>query len=186
MHGSKLVQEAEEKVDEIYVSLRAAQERYKACADDHRRKVEYQVGDYVYLKVTPFKGTQRFQAKGKLAPRFVGSYKIYAMWGEVAYVFALLESLLGVHNVFHVSQLKRCLKVPTDLVKVQEINLDKNLSYKEHPIAILDFLEKMTRTKTIKMIKVQWSRHLVEEATWEVEDMIRKKYQHLFDQRYTQ
>jgi hypothetical protein len=184
LYGAKRVNEAEEKVDQIRIALKVAQERYKAYADDHRRKMEYKVGEYVYLKVIPFKGTQRFQEKGKLAPRYVGPYKIYAQWGEVAYALALPDSLLGIHNVFHVSQLKRCLRVPTDMADLQEIEVDKNLSYKEHPIAILDFSERQIRTKTIKMVKVQWSRHLVEEATWEVEDVIRKKYPHLFDQRY--
>ena len=86
--------------------LGATQERYKAYADDHRRKMDYQVGDYVYLKVTPFKGTQRFQEKGKLARRFVGPFRIYAKRGEAAYPLALPDSLVGIHNVFHVSQLK--------------------------------------------------------------------------------
>ena len=101
----------------------------------------------MYLKVTPFKGTQRFQEKGKLAPCYVGQYRIYAKQGEVAYALALPRLILGIHNVFHVSQLKRCPKVPTNVVKLQEIGVDQNLSYKEHPIAILDFLERKTRTK---------------------------------------
>jgi hypothetical protein len=99
LYGSKLVQEAEEKVDQICQSLRATQERYKAYADDHRRKMEYQLGDYVYLKVTLFKGTQRFQEKGKLVPRYVGPFKMYAKRGEGAYALALSNSLMGIHNV---------------------------------------------------------------------------------------
>ena len=186
LYGSKLVQEAEEKVDQIHQSLSAAQERYKAYANDHTRKMDYQVGDYAYLKVTPFEGTQRFQEKGKLAPKYVGPFKIYAKRGEVAYALALPDSLMGIHHVFHISQLKRCIEVPTDLVELQEIDLDQNLSYKEYPNAILDFSERKTRTKTIKLLKVQWSRHLVEKATWEVEDTIGKLYPLLFDLRYHQ
>jgi len=122
--------------------------------------------------------------KRKLAPRFIGPFRIYAKRSEVAYALALPDSLLGVYNVFHVLQLKRCLKIPTKEVKLEEIGLNKNLSHKEHPIAILDFSKRKTRTKTTKMVKVQWSRHSTEEATWEVEDKIRKDYPHLFEPRY--
>jgi hypothetical protein len=76
------------------------------------------------------------------------------------------------------------LRAPTEEVNLQDVQIDKNLSYKEYLIAILDFLEKKTRTKTIKMVKVQWSRQSTEEATWEVEDKIRKDYPHLFEPRY--
>ena len=103
--------------------------------------MDYQVGDYVYLKVTPFKGTQRFQEKGKLARRFVGPFRIYAKRGEVAYPLALPDSLVGIHNVFHVSQLKRCLKVPTNLVKLQKVEFDQNLSYKEILLPFWIFLK---------------------------------------------
>jgi len=106
------VNEAEEKVKQIKIALEAAKDRYKAYADDHRRHMEYKVGEYVYLKVTPFKGTQRFQEKGKLAPRYIGLFWIYYNRGKVAYALALFDSLLGVYNVFHVSQLRKCLKAP--------------------------------------------------------------------------
>ena len=76
--------------------------------------MEYKVGEYVYLKVTPFKGTQRFQEKGKLAPRYIGPFWIYDKRGKVAYALALPDSLLGVYNIFHVSQLRKCLKAPKD------------------------------------------------------------------------
>ena len=112
IYGNKKVNEAEEKVKQKKITLKAAQDRYKAYADDHRRHVEYKVGEYVYLKFTPFKGTQRFQEKGKLGPRCIGPFRIYDRRGKVAYALALLDSLLGVYNVFHVSQLRKCLKAP--------------------------------------------------------------------------
>ena len=146
--------------------------------------MEYKIGEYVYLKVTPFKGTQRFQGKGKLAPRYIGPFWIYDKRGKVTYALALPKSLLGVHNVFHVSQLKRCLRAPKEEVNLQDIEINKNLSYKEHPIAILDFSERKIRTKTIKMVKVQWMHHSTEEITWEVEDKMRMEYPHLFKPRY--
>ena len=155
LYGNKKLNEAEEKVKQIKIALEAAQDRYKDYADDHRRHVEYKVGEYVYLKVTPFKGAQRFQEKGKLAPRYIGPFWIYDRRGKVAYALALPYSLLGVYNIFHVSQLKRCLKAPEEEVNLQDIDINKDLSYKEYPIAIVDSLERKTRTKIIKMVKVQ-------------------------------
>jgi len=184
LYGNKKVNEAEEKVKQIKIALEAAQDRYKAYADEHRSNMEYKIGEYVYLKVTPFKGTQRFQGKGKLAPRYIGPFWIYDKRGNVAYALALPDSLLGVYNIFHVSQLKRCLRTPEEVVNLQDIEINKNLSYKEHPIATLDFSERKTRTKTIKMVKVQWSHHSTEETTWEVEDKMRMEYPHLFEPRY--
>ena len=94
------------------------------------------------MKVTPFKGTQRFQEKGKLGPRCIGPFRIYDRRGKVTYALALPNSLLGIYNVFHISQLQRCLKAPEEEVNLQDIEINKNLSYKEHPIAILDFFGK--------------------------------------------
>ena len=184
LDGNKKVNAAEEKVKQIKIALEATRDRYKTYADDHRRHVEYKVGEYVYLKVTPFKGTQRFQEKGKLAPRYIGPFRIYGKRGKVAYALALPDSLLGVYNVFHVSQLKRCLKAPEEEVNLQDIDINKDLSYREYPIAILDFSKRKTRTKTIKMVKVQWSHHSTKETTWEVEDKMRMQYPHLFEPRY--
>ena len=96
LYGNKKANEAKEKVKQVKIALEAAQDRYKAYADDHRRNVEYEIGEYVYLKVTPFKGTQRFQEKGKLAPRYIGPFRIYDKRGKVAYALALPDSFLGV------------------------------------------------------------------------------------------
>ena len=183
LYGNKKVNEAEEKVKQIKIALEATQDRYKGYADDHRRHVEYNIGEYVYLKFTPFKGTQRFQEKGKLAARYIGPFWIYYKKGKVAYALALPNLLLGVYNIFHVSQLMKCLKAPNEEVNLQDIHINKDLSYGEYPIAILDFSERKTRTKTIKMVKVQWSHHSTEETTWEVEDKMRREYPHLFEPR---
>jgi len=137
--GNKKVDEAEEKVKQVKIALEAARDRYKAYADDHRRHVEYKVGEYVYLKVTPFKGTERFQEKGKLTPRYIGPFWIYNRRGKIAYALALPDSLLGVYNIFHVSQLKRCLKAPKEEVNLQDIDINKDLSYKEYLIVSLTF-----------------------------------------------
>jgi len=94
-------------VPKIRENLKAAQSRQKSYADTHRRKLSFEVGDYVYLKVSPLRGTRRFQVRGKLAPRYIGPYPIMGRIGAVAYRLELPEEMSDVHNVFHVSQLKK-------------------------------------------------------------------------------
>jgi hypothetical protein len=165
--GLDLVVEAEEKVKFMQERLQAAQGRQKHYADWRRQELFFNKGDYVYLKVTPFKGTERFQEKGKLAPRYVGPFRIVTRIGVVAYRLELPSTLSSIHNVFHVSQLKKCLRFPTEVTNVEENELQPNLAYKEHPIRILDQAECKTRNKVTKFVKVQWSRHSEREATWE-------------------
>jgi hypothetical protein len=94
----------------------------------------------------------------------------------VAYKLELPPSLAGVHNIFHVSQLKKCLNVPVDVVLPEVAPLESDLIYPEHPIKILDQKSHVTRRKTIKFYKVQWSNHTVEEATWKSEDFLRSRH----------
>src|SRR5207237_7260902 len=103
--------------------LRAAQSRQKSYTDRRRRELVFEVGDFVYLKVTPFKGTRRFQVKGKLAPRYVGPFRIVERCGSVAYQLELPPSMSSIHDVFHISQLKKCLRVPTEVTSVEELEL---------------------------------------------------------------
>jgi hypothetical protein len=109
----------------------------------------------VYLKVSCLRGTVRFHVKGKLAPRFVGPYKIVRRIGKLAYKLDLPPSLAGVHPVFHVSQLRKCLRVPEEQVHIEALDLQDTLEYVEHPIKILDRAVKETRRTTIPMCKVQ-------------------------------
>ena len=149
-----------------------------------RRELVFQVGDYVYLKVSPMKGIKRFSVKGKLAPRYIGPFKVLERRGEVDYQLELPESLLGVHNVFHVSQLKKCLCVPEEpevQIPLEELSVKENLTYKEYPIKILETAEKVTRSQVIRMCKVQWNRYSKAEATWEREDDLRLEYPQLFE-----
>ena len=106
--------EADKKVKIIQERLQAAQSRQKRYADCGRRELYFKVGDYAYLKVTPFKGTQRFQEKGKLAPCYVGPFWVLARRGVVPYQLELPQSLSTIHNVFHISQLRKCLRVPIE------------------------------------------------------------------------
>jgi hypothetical protein len=120
----------------------------------------------VYLKVSPTRGMRRFKVKGKLSPLFIGPFMILKRVGEVAYQLELPDHLVDVHDVFHVSQLKKCLRVPVDQLPMEELSVQVDLTYTEYPIKILDTLTHVMRSKVIKMCKVQWSRHGEDEATW--------------------
>jgi hypothetical protein len=109
----------------------------------------------VYLKVSPIKGVKRFGVKGKLSPRYIGPFPILEKYGTMAYKLELPPSLVGVHGIFHVSQLKKCLKAPVDVVLPKVIPLKADLTYPEHSIKILDQKSRVTRRKTIKFFKIQ-------------------------------
>jgi hypothetical protein len=129
----------------------------------------FEVGDFVNLKVSPMRGMKRFKVKGKLSPRYIGPLKILERKGEVAYQLELPDSLSEVHDVFHVSQLKKCLRVPEEQLPMEELNVNEDLSYSEYPIRILETSRRITRSKVINMCKVQWSHHSEDKATWERE-----------------
>jgi hypothetical protein len=139
--------------------------------------VSFNPGDFAYLKVSPIRGTQRFQVHGKLAPRYIGPYKVLNTVGAVAYRLELPEEMSDIHPVFHISQLRRCLKAR---VLVETLDLQPDLRYQEMRVKILDTVVKKTRTSEVRVCRVQWSRHGVEEATWEREDALRKEFPHLF------
>jgi hypothetical protein len=130
--------------------------------------------------VSPIRGVRRFGVKGKLAPRYIGPYQILARCGEVAYQLNLPENLSAVHNVFHVSQLKKCLRVPEEQLPVEGLEVQEDLTYVEKPTQILETADRVTRRKTIRMCKVRWNHHSEEEATWEREDDLMAKYPELF------
>jgi hypothetical protein len=163
--GPDLVNEAEEKVKIIRNNLKAAQSRQKSYADKRRKPIQFEVGNFVYLRVSPTRGVQRFGIKGKLAPRYIGPFEILEICGPVAYRLQLPPQLAAIHNVFHVSQLRKCIHVPTKIVDTQSIDIEPDLSYKELPIRILDTKERSTRRARIKMFKIQWNHHTEEEAT---------------------
>jgi hypothetical protein len=168
--------EAEEKVKIIRNNLKAAQPRQKSYADKRRKPIQFEVGNFVYLRVSPTRGVQRFGIKGKLAPRYIGPFEILEICGPVAYQLQLPPQLAAIHSVFHVSQLKKCISVPTEIIDAQSINIEPDLTYKEYPIRILDTKERSTRRATIKMFKIQWNHHTEEEATWETEDYLQLNF----------
>ena len=178
--GPDLIKEAEDQVRLVRDHLRVAQSRQKSYSDPKRREVQLEPDSFVYLRVTPFKGVHRFGVKGKLAPRYVGPFRILDKRGEVAYQLELPATLSGIHDVFHVSQLKACHRVPAEQTQPEMLDLQEDLSYREHPIRILETAERKTRSQVIKFLKVQWSNHSESEATWEREDLLKKEYPSFF------
>jgi hypothetical protein len=176
----EVLKDAEKQVQMIRDNLKVAQSRQKSYADKRRMDLSFKIGDFIYLKVSPMNGTRRVKVKGKLAPRYVGPFKIISRKGEGGYQLELLPQLSDVHDVFHVSQLKRCLQVPKEQLPMEELGLGGDLTYSERPIKILDTAERMTRSNVIKMCKVQWSHHTEDEATWEHEEELRADYPEIF------
>ncbi|WVZ52964.1 hypothetical protein U9M48_003962, partial [Paspalum notatum var. saurae] len=122
-----------------------AKSRQKSYADKRRRELTFDEGEYVYLKVSPLRGTKRFHTRGKLAPRYIGPFRIKQKVGDLAYELELPEHLSGVHPVFHVSQLRKCLRLPEEQISLEAVDLQDNLEYLEYPVQILDRAEKATR-----------------------------------------
>jgi hypothetical protein len=120
--------------------------------------------------------------RGKLAPRYIGLYPVIKRIGTVAYKIKLPEQLSDVHNVFHVSQLQKCLRVPEEQVVPDTLDLQDDLRYQEVPMRILDTMTRKTRTQAFKRCKVQWSRHSEAEAIWEREDALTEEFPHLFEE----
>jgi hypothetical protein len=180
LEGPAFVKEAKEKVTLIRKRLFEAQSWQKSYADNRRRELRFEEGDFVYLKVSPMRGVRRFQVKGKLAPRFVGPYPIIGRVGPAVYCLELPESMSDIHNVFHVSHLRKCLQVPESHIEEEAIQIQKDLQYREKPIKILDSAVRKTRNSEVRLCKVQWSREGEEEATWESEASLRREYPYLF------
>jgi hypothetical protein len=172
--------EAEENIKMVQENLKIVQSRQRSYVDTRSRELSFEVGDFVYLKVSPIRGVRRFGVKGKLAPRYIGLYQILARRGEVAYKLSLPENLSAVHDVFHVSQLKKCLHVPEEQLPAEGFEVQEDLTYIEKPTQIIETADRVTRRKTIRMCKVRWGHHSEEEATWEREDDLMAKYLELF------
>jgi hypothetical protein len=138
--------------------------------------LEFEVGDHVYLRVSPMKGVKKFGVKEKLVPRFIRPFPILEKCGTVAYKLDLPPSLAGVHDIFHVLQLKKCLKAHGDVMLPEVASLEADLSYPEHLIKVLDQKDRVTRCKAIKFFKIQWSNDFEEDATWESADFLRSHH----------
>ena len=149
-----LMMEAEKQVREIRDRLQLAKSRQKSYYDAKHRQISFEPREHVYLRVTPMKGVKRFQTRGKLAPRFIIPFPVMSRVGTVAYQLELPPELSKAHNVFHVSQLRRCISPPEKNTAMTEIELAKDLTYEERPVKNLDQMESVTRSKARKFYKV--------------------------------
>ena len=179
--GPDLIRDTSEKVDLIRKRLLTAQSRQKNYADRRRRPLAFEVGDHIFLKVIPKRGVDRFGKRGKLAPRYIGPFEVFERVGTVAYRLALPPSLSGVHEVFHVSMLRKYTLDPTHVVDWGEITVDTDGTFKEGPVCILDSQDQILRHKIMRLVKVLWQHRRVEEATWERDDMMRATYPFLIE-----
>jgi hypothetical protein len=174
--GLEILQEAEKQVQIVRENFKTAKSRQKSYAGNRRRELIFEIGDIVYLKVSPMRGMKRFKVKGKLSPRYIGPFKILERKGKVVYQLELPNSLSDVQDVFHVSQRKKCLRVPEEQLPMEELNANEDFTYSEYPIRILETSRRITWSKVINMCKVQCSHHSEDEATWETEDELRAEF----------
>ncbi|CAL5438060.1 unnamed protein product [Camellia sinensis] len=159
--GSELVRETTEKVELIPKRLVTAQSRQKSYADRRRRPLSFEVGDHVFLKISPRRGLMRFGKRGKLSLRFIGPFEILERIGEVAYRLALSPQLSGVHDVFHVSMLRKYKPDPSHVLDWTDLEVDEEASYEKRLVRVLDRRDQVLRGKTIPLVKVLWKHHVV-------------------------
>ncbi|KAJ0556778.1 putative nucleotidyltransferase, Ribonuclease H [Helianthus annuus] len=179
--GPELVQETTDKIFQIRDRIKAARDRQKSYADVGRKPLTFEVGDKVLLKVSPWKGVARFGKRGKLNPRYIGPFEVLDKVGTVAYRLKLPDELSGVHDTFHVSNLKKCLADETLIIPADEICIDDKLHFIEEPVEVTDWKVQKLRRSRIKLVKVRWNSKRGPEFTWEREDQMKTKYPHLFE-----
>ena len=178
--GPELITQTVDKVTQIRKHLQAAQDRQRSWADGKRRPLEFVIGDLVFLKISPTRGVIRFGSKGKLSPRYIGPFEIVKRIGDVAYKLALPPSLAGVHDVFHVSQLRKYVPDEKHILDYSELTLRPDLTYAVQPVAILDRREKVLKNKVISLVRVAWNPNSLGDSTWKLEEEVREKYPYLF------
>nr|GEU31803.1 hypothetical protein [Tanacetum cinerariifolium] len=183
--GPKLIQETTEKIVLIKQRIQADEDQQKSYADLKRKPMEFEVGDRVMLKVSPWKGVVRFGKRGKLNPRYVGPFKVLAKVGKVAYKLELPQELSRVHHTFHVSNLKKRYADKPLVMSLEGIHVDDRLQFVEEPVEIMEREIKRLKRSRIPLVKVRWNSRRGPEFTWEREDSFRKKYPHLFTNRVT-
>ena len=183
--GPELVQTTNAAVQKIKQRILSAQSRQKSYADSRRKDLKFAVGDHVFLKVAPMREVLRFGKKGKLSPRFVGPFEVLERIGLVAYRLALPPILAAMHNVFHVSILRKYTSYPTYIIVHETLPIRKDLSYEKKPIGIMARDVRRLRRREIPIVKVLWENNRGNEATWECEDDMRRSYTKLFGEGST-
>ncbi|GJZ06724.1 putative reverse transcriptase domain-containing protein, partial [Tanacetum coccineum] len=170
--GPEMIREMTEMIVQIKNRLLAARSRQKSYADVRRKPLEFEVGDKVMLKVSSWKGVVRFGKRRKLSPRYIGPFKILSRVDPVAYKLELPRELQGIHNTFHVSNLKKCLSDEDLIIPLDEVRIDEKLHFIEEPIEIMDREVKQLKQSRIPIVKVRWNSSRGPEYTWEREDQI--------------
>ncbi|GKB39636.1 putative reverse transcriptase domain-containing protein [Tanacetum coccineum] len=178
--GLEIIHETTEKIIQIKSRIQAIRDQQKNYADLKRKPMNFQVGDRVMLKVSPWKGVVCFGKWGKLNPRYIRPFKVLSKVGDVAYRLELLQKLSRVHNTFHVSNLKNCLSDESLVILLDELNVDDKLHFVKEPVEIMDREIKQLKRFRIPIIKVRWNSKRGPEFTWEREDQFKKTYPHLF------
>nr|GEV30961.1 putative reverse transcriptase domain-containing protein [Tanacetum cinerariifolium] len=171
--GLELVRETTEKIVQIKNRLLTARSRQKSYADLKRRLTKFKVGDKVMLKVSPWRGVIHFGKRGKLSPQFIGPFKVIERIGPVAYKLELPDKLRGIHDTFHVSNLKRYFVNDDVVIPLEEVQLDDKLHFVEEPVEIMDREVKRLKQSWIPIVKVRWNSRRGLEFTWEHEDFFR-------------
>ncbi|WMV58451.1 hypothetical protein MTR67_051836 [Solanum verrucosum] len=161
-------------------TIKTLEDMLRACMIDFK---EFEVDDWVYLKVSPMKGVMRFGKWGKLTPRYIGPYRISKRVSSVAYELELASELAEVHPMFHLSMLKKCMCDPSFIISTKNIGIKDKPSYKKIPVQILDRQVRKLRTKEVASVKVLWKNKIVDEATWEAKEDMKKRYPYLFPSR---
>ncbi|GJT36414.1 putative reverse transcriptase domain-containing protein [Tanacetum coccineum] len=177
--GPEIVHETTKKIIQINKRIQAARNRQKSYVDRRRKPLEFEVGDKVMLKVSPWKGVIHFGKRGKLNPRYIGPFKIIAKVETLAYRLELPEQLSRVHSTFHVSNLKKCFVDEPLAILLDEIQIDDKLHFIEEPVEIMDREVKWLKYSRIPIVKIRWNSRRGPEFTWEREDQMKKKYPHL-------
>jgi len=177
--GPTLIQQTNEKVKTIQKRLKTSLERQKSYANQRRRPLEFSVGEHVFFRVTLFTGVGRAIKSKKLTLKFIGPYQILRIIGPMAYEIALPPPLASIHNIFHVSQLRKYVPDPNHILESDSIQVKENMSFEVKPIRILDSQVKQLRGKSIPMVKVLWDL-ISRDSTWKIEEEIRASYPNLF------
>ncbi|GJT84677.1 putative reverse transcriptase domain-containing protein [Tanacetum coccineum] len=165
---------------QIKKRIQAARDRQKSYTDRIRKPLEFQVGDKVILKVSPWKGVIRFGKREKLNPRYIGPFKVLTKVGTAAYRLELPDQLSCVHSYFHISNIKKYLSNEPLAISLDEIQIGDKLNFIEELVEIMDCKVKRLKQSRIPIVKVRWNSRRGPEFTWEREDQMKKKYPHLF------
>ena len=178
--GPDLIRDTSEKVSLIRQRLLMAQSRQKSYVNVRSRPLEFEVCDHVSLKVIHKRGVVRFCKRGKLSSRFIGPFKILERIGTIAYRLVLPPSMSSVHEVFHVSMIRKYTPDPAHVVDWGQIEIDTDGTFEEGPVRILDSRDQVLRCKIVRLVRVLWWHYGAEESTWEREDTIQATYPFLF------